>query len=190
MVAYPLKGYYFQGTLRKIGLGFFDDVNFTTATLSFAKYFDLGKGFYFSNLAVLYGNTTKKISYNNYYGAGYGENNVRGYESFVIEGKNFILNKATFKLRLLNTSFDLKQMPLSQFRHLPLAIYLKAFFDAAYVTNYDNYEMNSLFSNNIIYGTGLGIDIHTAYDMILRFEMPVADYNLKPGFNFALKKEF
>jgi len=193
VVAYPLKGYFFQGSIRKMGLGIFDDVDFVTATLAYAKYFDLGKGFYLANMAVLYGNTTNKISYNNYYGIGFGTHNVRGYELFVIEGKNFVLNKATLKKRIIDTSFEIEKMPLDQFKHFPLAIYLKSFFDAGYVSNYDNYEINSLYSNKVIYGAGLGFDIHTLYDLVFRFEWSVTDYNLTPDisrFTFSIGKEF
>ncbi|MDH5397041.1 MAG: BamA/TamA family outer membrane protein [Cyclobacteriaceae bacterium] len=190
--AYPLKGYMFDVSLRKVGLGIFDDVNYASGFMRFAGYLDLGKKFYVANLTALYGNSTKKISYNNYYGLGFGGNFVRGYDLYVIEGPQFFLNKTTFKKLLFSTVAEFNSIPVDQFKHFPLAIYLKTYFDFGYVKNYDNYLLNTLFTDKLIYGTGVGIDIITAYDIVMRLEYPLNQVSKEEPkrLSFYLKKEF
>ena len=83
-------------------------------------------------------------------------------------------------------------MPIEQFRHFPLAIYLKGYFDWGYVENYPYYEslqLNNRLSNRMLVGTGAGIDIVTAYDAVIRLEYTFTREKTQ-GFFFHMKKEF
>ena len=64
-------------------------------------------------------------------------------------------------------------MPVRQFRHVPVSIYLKTYADLGYVKNYPYYEernLNTRLSNKMLFGTGLGLDVVGFYDIVLRFE--------------------
>jgi hypothetical protein len=86
-------------------------------------------------------------------------------------------------------------MPIEQFRYFPVAIYLKSYFDVGYVNNYPYYEnyqpspINNRLTNNLLIGTGGGVDIVTAYDAVLRFEYTFTREKTH-GFFFHMKKEF
>jgi hypothetical protein len=83
-------------------------------------------------------------------------------------------------------------MPAEQFRHIPISIYLKTYADLGYVQNYPYYEeldINTRLSNNVLAGTGFGLDVVGFYDIVLRFEY---SFNAEgeQGFFFHVKKEF
>ncbi len=81
---------------------------------------------------------------------------------------------------------------IPQFNHFPLAIYLKAYTDFGYVSNYPAYSQNSLntlLSDKILGGAGFGIDFVSAYDLVIRFEYTFTSQN-QGGLFFHIKKEF
>jgi hypothetical protein len=125
----------------------------------------------------------------NYGALGYQKQIIRGYEVYVIEGPEYILNKTTFKKKIFSRAYNWRAMPIPQFRHIPLAIYLKTYADVGYVSNYPHYEINSRLTNKLLSGVGFGIDIVGSYDTVLRFEYT---YNAEGnrGLFFNLKKEF
>lgn len=188
-VSYPLKGYVTRVLVQKNGLGIFNDLNLLSIDVSYAKYFDLGKKFYLSNYSNVYMSTPKNQPYANYHGMGYGGKLVRGYETYVIEGTNYFLNKTTLKKTLVDGKFKLFSFFPNQFRTVPYAIYFKTFFDFGYVTNYPNYELNSRLTNRWIYSGGIGIDIVTYYDFVIRLEYSLNAQN-ETWFNFDVKSEF
>ena len=114
---------------------------------------------------------------------------VRGYELYVIEGRNYFLNKTTFKKELLNITRTINAIPIEQFQTFPLAIYLKTYFDFGYVTNIVGRDQNTRLTNKLIWGTGLGLDFFTFYDLVVRFEYSV-NSELQDGFFVHFRKEF
>src|SRR5690606_10852966 len=96
---------------------------------------------------------------------GYGRDYIRGYELYVIEGQHYLINKVNLKKRLFagSTSIE-KLLPLDQFKIIPFAVYIKAFFDSGAVSNSRYHPENTLLTNEYIYGGGIGLDIVTFYD--------------------------
>lgn len=190
--AYPLKGYFLEFGLYQSGLGIFDDINKTEVKAKYTKYMDLNKNWFFSNHSSGYMSLQKNIPYHNYYGLGYSSDFVRGYELYLVEGPKFLLNRSTIKKRIISIDHNVNNFPIRQFRHFPLDIYLKTYLDAGYVENFDNYvevNKNTRLSNKYLIGSGVGIDMHTLYDMVLRFEYSV-NREKETGFYFHLRKEF
>ncbi|SKC56556.1 BamA/TamA family outer membrane protein [Ohtaekwangia koreensis] len=188
-IGYPLRGYYLSAFATQNGLAASDDVKKFEISATFASFIDLQKGFYLSNYTVGYWSNPKNLPYYNYGALGYQKQIIRGYEIYVIEGPEYILNKTTFKKKILSRTYHWGAMPIPQFRHIPLAIYLKTYADVGYVSNYPNYEVNSRLTNKFLSGVGAGIDIVGSYDMVFRFEYT---YNAEGdrGFFFNIKKEF
>lgn len=83
----------------------------------------------------------------------------------------------------------MKAVPIPQFRHIPLAVYLKAYGDLGYVHNYNNYTLSTQLTGKLLSGGGIGLDIVGSYDTVFRFEYT---YNAEgvSGLFFNLKKEF
>jgi len=175
VVAYPTKGYKLQITATKNGMGIFDDLNQMNLSAAYVNYFEMGKGFFASNYTSGFLNLADVRPYTNYWGLGYRDDFVRGYELNLIEGQNFLLNKSTISFRALKGEKTFNKIPLEQFRHFPFAVYLKTFFDIGYVDNIPNYEQNSRLTNKPIFGYGIGVDIHSFYDFVGRIEYSFND---------------
>jgi outer membrane protein assembly factor BamA len=181
---YPLRGNYLSATIGKSGLGVFNDFNRWYLLASFYQYFDLGRNFFLgTNLSGHW--STRDVPYSKYLALGYENYIVRGYELSVIEGAETILFKSSLKKRLFKTTATIPEdwMPVPQFRRWPLALYVKTFFDAAYVNNYPNYPFNDRLSNKPIYSFGVGFDFVTIHDITIRLE---ESYNAEGQLNFVL----
>lgn len=173
-VSYPLSGAYFKATIDKIGLGIYDDVNIFKANAKYSRYFDLGKKFYYGTSFTGHFSTPMEQPYYNYSGVGFGRNFLRGFERYVIEGKNFVTNKNSLRRLLFAFETDISNvMKVKQFSKIPLSAYLTLNFDHGYVVNYQNYSENKLFTDRYIYGGGVGIDIISFYDFVMRWEYSI-----------------
>lgn len=191
-IAYPLKGHQLTLWASQTGLWRSDDVYKTEASISYSKYLDLGKNYYLSNNAVGYWSTPSNVSYINYGVLGLKRQFVRGYEIYVIEGPYFALNKTTLKKLLFSRKYHWKAMPIQQFRHIPLSVYLKTYTDLGYVKNYPYYEnrdYNTRLSDKLLAGAGFGLDVIGSYDVVVRFEYTFNSEG-ENGFFFHVKREF
>lgn len=190
--AYPLNGSQLVFAVTEYGLGMSDDLEKFETEVQYSKYVDLKKNYYLSNNIVGYYSHPDGVPYYNFGVLGQHKQFVRGYELYVVEGPWFLLNKTTFKKLIFSREYHWAMMPVRQFRYVPIAIYLKTYADLGYVKNYPYYEargLNTRLSDKMLFGTGLGIDFVSSYDVVLRFEY---SFNAEgeQGFFFHLKREF
>ncbi len=191
VILYPLRGYQYTGFISYAGLGQ-SVINLFEMNVTQARHWDLKKGFYLSDFASAYMSTPSSQPYSLYSALGYRRQLVRGYEIYVIEGPKFFLNKTTIKKRIFSRTWRWEEMPLEQFRHIPLAIYLKSYLDFGYVQNYPRYQdlnINTKLSDRWLTGAGGGLDVVTLYDLVFRFEYTFTREGTR-GFFFNVKKEF
>jgi hypothetical protein len=189
-VSYPLKGFNLFGWATKTGLGAFDDVNIYEVEGTFGGYTPLSKHFFANSILNVRASIPKKQPYYLMSGLGYGQNFVRGMELYVLEGNHHILNKSELKWQVLRKEYDASRyMPLDQFSKIPLALYPKIYFDAAYVYMPNPHPSNNFLINRPIWGTGVGLDIVSFYDFVLQLEYSMN--NLKErGFFFHVNRGF
>ncbi len=170
-VGYPLKGYRWEASLSKMGLGIFDDLNMFRVRAEGAKYENLGKGFFYAGVARGMLSSPGTQPYANISGLGYGQIWIRGYELDAIEGQAFLMQQNTLRKRLFNEEFDLSRIiPIDQFNTIPLAVYLKVYFDHGYLRNDIPYLREQPLANRYLYGYGAGVDIVSFYDFVFRIE--------------------
>ena len=170
-INYPKSGTNFIGSMTKTGLGF-GDVDYVSANVRLAKYWNLNKGYTTAHSVQGYWSSDASRPLLNYYGLGFEPQvYVRGYELDLVEGSSFLLSKNSTRKLLWKSKAQLgKGMPIRQFRTIPIAFYGKIFFDGAYVWGFENNELNRRLTDKFIYGTGLGIDMVTIHDLVIRFE--------------------
>lgn len=188
-IGYPLTGYYVAAYIVRDGVFQNDDVRKLEISTNLTKYIDLKKGFYLSNNTLGLWSTQDQLPYNRYSAMGYQKQFVRGYEIYVIEGYQYLLNKTTLKKRIFSRTYHWGAMPISQFRHIPFSIYLKVYGDFGYVSNYDNYTISNTLTDRMLSSGGFGVDFVGSYDAVIRLEY---SFNAEgdQGFFFHLKKEF
>lgn len=170
--AYPLGGYYFNCVLTKHGIGIFknNNVDITSFTATINKYYALGKRWYGAN------GFSGKLSvpgyqpYFLYQALGYGDDFVRGYEYYVVDGQHFVLNKNILKFALVPTRINkLPLVPTPKFNTIHWAIYANIYTDFGYVHENAPYNSGKL-SNSLLIGSGAGLDFVTYYDKVFRLE--------------------
>ncbi len=184
---YPTKGYKINGSITQNGIGIFKSLALTEVRISFSKYVEIKPKLFLAHRLTLKTSTPVYQPYNLQYGLGYGENLVRGFQPYVIDGQNFALNRNELKYCILTFTSKLKKMmPVKQFETVPYSVYLKLFTDIGYVGNQD-YRINSTLANKIGSCIGLGLDIVSYYDAVIRFEYSLN--SLKEfGFNMRFEK--
>ena len=172
---YPLDGYYMDAEIYKYGFGLFDQgpdiwmlqsTSRLYLTMSPRWYFATGFTFKLST-----GKDNETYLFNK--SLGYGRNLVRGYQYNVIEGENFALLKTNVKFALVKPrKLKLNFIKTDKFNTIPYAFYLNLYFDAGYV-GAEHPAPTNILPNEFIYGTGVGLDFVTYYDMVARFEFGV-----------------
>jgi outer membrane protein assembly factor BamA len=188
-IGYPLRGHYFMVLAAKSGIAAKDDLKKFEASVSYAKFFDLKKDFFLSNNIIGYVSTPDDVPYSNYGAMGYKKQFVRGYEIYLIEGVAYALNKTTVKKRIFHRTYQWNLMPIPQFRHIPLSIFLKMYADLGYVKSYPNYTLSTRLTDKMLSSAGGGIDIVASYDTVIRFEYTFNGEG-ENGFFFHVRKEF
>jgi len=171
--AYPLKGYFVSLSFNQIGFFEWEDVQITSLRAKGAIYRDLGLGFYYALSTDAEISLPQRQPYYLHRSLGYSGRVVRGYEKNVIEGYIPVIMKQSFRKRILKREFRSSFIPLEQFRQIPVSIYLKAHADAGYVSNPLVFPENKRLTNTLLGGAGLGLDIVTYYDVVLRFEYSI-----------------
>lgn len=174
---YPLKGWYFDLELNKSGLGFAIEkpVDIAWAKTTTRIYFQLAKRWYTGFSFIGKVSSQAWQPYFLIQGLGYNRDYVRGYEYNVIDGKHFGIVRSNVKFALIpEKTRNIGFIPAPKFGRIHYALYLTAFADAGYVwqpqwQGLNNNQLPSAF----LAGIGLGADLVTYYDKVVRIEYAV-----------------
>ncbi len=170
-IHYPLKGYYLDLSLKKRGLGIMLPRENGSTELGFnaRKFWQLNQKFYYATAVNGFHSFGANTPY--YLSPELGEMHhlVRGYEDFTIRGQSFFLFKNNFKYELLKpTTYYFKGVK-EEFGKVHYALYVNVFSDFGYMKNSFNPLSNTM-GDQWLYGGGIGFDIVTYYDKVMRLE--------------------
>lgn len=178
---YPLKGHYIDFQFYQNGLALFEN-GLSVSSIKFnARHFiQLANRWHFS-----YGGYSNiffqdEVPFLFQGGLGF-QQYVRGYEPFVIMGKQNYLAKSNLKFTILKPwikEFD--WIPVEKFKKYNLAIYTNAFFDMGHSIGFLSREQS--LNGKLLWGAGLGVDFVTYYDLVWRFELAQNDRGLMGGY--------
>lgn len=168
---YPLQGHYFELQAEQRGLGLLNnEPQHFTVKATFDLYKKIAPRWNWAFTVTGKTVVGKTEPYQLQRGLGYGNEFVRGYELYVVDGRDFGLFKSNLKYALVSPR--IRKIPVAvteRFSKIHYAIYLNALFDAGYVREPHPWPDNFL-QNRMLYGTGLGLDLVTYYDLVWRFE--------------------
>ncbi len=192
---YPLKGKNIEAGFTKYGLGVFGDLDAFRAYGKFGRFWQLSKHYYFATKVSGQFSLPNKLPYFISQGLGYDEDLVRGFELQVVDGQHYLLSRNELRRRLFKTTLHFNFFPVKEFRTVPLAIYLKGFSDLGYVIDSQSNDLTveatgNILKNSFLWGNGIGIDIISYYDAVLRLEYSVTNKKGIHGFFFHLGGAF
>jgi hypothetical protein len=165
-IPYPTKGYSAEISLRKKGLG--RDMNLWELTSKASGIWRFGDKYSFNLRLVGSLKLPFKQPYINQQFLGFNDMYLQGYEYYVINGVAGGYTKAIFSRELLNTNFHIPSGKIKKLNHIPFRLYAKVYGNAGYVYNPE--PGNNLLCNRMLYSAGVGLDVVTFYDFIVRFE--------------------
>jgi len=168
---YPLHGYYFEADAQKEGLGLLNkDVNFFSFSLIFDQYIHLKRKWFFAYNVSLKANTNTYEPQFFQQGLGYKPMSIRGYQLYVVKGNAMGIFRSNLKYELIpKTKGNIPYIKSEKFSKFFYALYFNLFFDTAYISNHYNISPQPL-NNRQLYGTGIGLDYVTYYDVVFRIE--------------------
>lgn len=168
---YPLQGHFFDFEIVKSGIGVLKnepDLLYFTATVK--KFHKFSEVFYWGSMVKTKHTFQEKMPYYTQRGLGYGMDNVRGYEYYVVDGQSWFLNHNNFKTRLVAPRVrKIPFLPSNRFNTIHFAFYWNVYCDFGYV-NDRMYASTNPLGNTWMIGYGTGIDFVTFYDFSIRFE--------------------
>lgn len=169
---YPLEGMSIEIELEKTGIGIWNDIDLLTFSPAFTRY--IRPSPVLSLGTTLRGKISILRDQPPYYqnrGLGYGNNFVRGYELYVVDGQDFFVMKNSAKFKLFEKNFDLgKAMFIQQFRVMPIKLFFTLNFDVGYV-NEMYYSQSNDFTNRWLYGGGPALDLILYNNFLFQFEV-------------------
>lgn len=169
--AYPTKGAYFSGIVKKEGLGIFGDRNALSAQARYSRYFPLSKRIFLELAASgRYAFIREKQPYFDNKALGYENDYLRGYEYYVIDGLDYLYQKTSIRYVIIDRKINFgKLMPISSMRIMPTSLYFTANSDLG-AANDPFYAVNNPMTNTLLWGRGVGLDLVVYYAYVLKLE--------------------
>lgn len=168
---YPLNGWLAVLDLRQNGLFPGDDLHLLRATAELKKYHSFSSKISLETVAK--GRVClprRKPPFFNNQALGYGNDLVRGYEFYVMDGLDYGLLRTSLHYNLLDWNINFGRfLPVKAFKLMPLKAYFSVNNDLGYA-NDPYYGANNPLNNRLLYGFGLGLDIVAYYNKVARLE--------------------
>jgi hypothetical protein len=160
---YPQKGYMLIWSVLKNGLLIGDDVNTLDASFKWIQYHSLSARFSVENiLKTKVALIRNPRPYTNNRSLGYGGDNIRGYELYVVDGLDHFYSKNSLRFSVIDREFDwthkTKKKWLKPWFLFPVKTFITLNFDAGYANDPRGNQLINPLNNRWIYGGGVGLD--------------------------------
>ncbi|AXY76511.1 hypothetical protein D3H65_22025 [Paraflavitalea soli] len=183
-VHFPLTGWVVEAGISKRGIN--KEMDMWQLNGKFTKGWQIAKKTFYS----LAGNGVLRVPFDqpyiNHRMFGYGDMFLRGLEKYVIDGVAAGMLRNTLRRELFRFTVKTHLKSRSHDR-IPFRIYARTFGDMGYAYN-KNFTSNSL-TNRMLYTGGMGVDIVTFYDLIIRLDYSFNQLG-QSGLFLHLKNDF
>nr|WP_290927672.1 hypothetical protein [Haliscomenobacter sp.] len=169
---YPLKGQYFFASIEKDGLGIESkDRNALTFSSRYGHFLPLSERWNFSFIGrTKFSFIRTQQPYNDNRAIGYSDNDLVGYEYYVIDGPDMGIINTSFRFKLAEKRLCFgRVIPIERMRELPFKLYLAVNNDIGYVNDPFDFGANS-FTNRMLWGKGIGLDAVFFFDKVFKIE--------------------
>jgi len=165
-IPYPTKGYAAEIYAGK--KGFDKTINVWELSASGTGVWHTGKKTFFTLIGYGGIKLPFKQPYVTQHMLGYSDIFLQGYEYYIIDGVMAGYLKTSFTRKLFGFNINLRSNKKWGAQRIPFTFYGKIYGNAGYVYNPQPGD-NSL-SNKMLYSGGMGIDVLTLYDFVLKLE--------------------
>jgi outer membrane protein assembly factor BamA len=188
---YPLNGWAFDLWATKDGFDFSPTsvANLLSVTASLRKHTQLADRFFISDLIRGRAMNPDYVSFNFNRALGWNDF-IRGYEYFVLDGQRYFLTSNSLRYQIVKPRILQSKLlkRFKQFNTIPFYAFVNVFFDAGFVEeNY--YSKTNTLNNSWQYGYGVGLDMVSYYDVVVRLEYSF-NRQLQRGFFIHLTSGF
>ncbi len=114
------------------------------------------------------------ITYLNARQLGYNNDYVRGYESYVLDGRGAFMTKIAFRKALFLGKVDLQKIGITEnYNKMPLSLWLSIFSDLGKIIdpNAITLAVNNNLNYQMLRSVGMSIDMLAYYDILTRFDV-------------------
>ena len=187
---YPLEGYNVKFRAEQYGLGLIPDFNSPTFRLTGILMYHqkIVNRLYFYNATKARFSTEKVLPHFLNKGLGYNEN-LRGYEPYVIDGSDYVISMYNLKVQVVKpNSYTIPFIGMEQFNKIHYAVYVNLFADFGYVNN-DFPNPTNTMVNTWQFSAGAGIDLITYYDKVFSIYYAINRYG-EHGLFFQVETPF
>ncbi|HEX5112671.1 MAG TPA: POTRA domain-containing protein [Saprospiraceae bacterium] len=169
---YPSRGIVTQLEIEKIGFSETSDENKLTGRVALEWNNTMGRRFQQRIVGIgFYSFIRSRPSYIYYKALGYGQNYVRGYELYVVDGLDYAIGKYQVAYKLFDTKFTLgNKSPIPQFREMPFRVYLSFALEGGQANDPYTGGENPL-ANQWLYGGGPGVDFVLYNNFLFQFSV-------------------
>jgi outer membrane protein assembly factor BamA len=165
-IPYPTKGHSYELELLRKGLG--GTVDVTQLMFRASRYWELPGKTFFGMAMESHLRVPFDQPFINTIMLGYNDSYLRGLEYYVVDGVAGGFVRNTIGKEILN--FKVKTGLRSKTHgYVPFRVYMKGYGDAGYVYR-KNITSDNRLNNKLLYTGGIGIDVVSFYDVVLRFE--------------------
>lgn len=185
--AYPLKGQYLKGFVEKQGMGLIGhEVDYFNYGVDMHFYQMINDRWYVAEMFKALTSSSENIPYFFKQNLTSGDDFVRGFDYFALRGDNMVYFRSNLKYNVIKPAVKEPRKEKnkdSKFRNVPYAFYLNLIADAAYMKD-EFYGQYNPHNNKLLLSYGVGLDLISYYDLVLRFEYVFTNINTH-GFFFG-----
>ncbi len=171
---YPRDGFSMEADLRKEGLGIFRDLDLLRMNLLWKIYHSFpGEKWSYGSITRLQRqwSSEEPVGFYNRSFIGYSDDQLRGYELYVIDGSDYFYTKQQVKYRFFKRKMKVhrrKEIFLRTFQLIPLEMYLVFQWDIGRVDGYT--ENGNNLNDRWLFGGGPGLHIVSFNRFVYRLE--------------------
>lgn len=186
---YPESGYRWRLNFKKDGFGESKEMNLTQLSAEFDKYWKFFSDFIFTVRLKAKGNLQRnRVPYFFNQGLGYENNEITGYQLYVVDGTDYFYSKNALKFRVFKKNFHFDRWVPQKFVPFSTQVFLRFNVDGGYVHEPFFYEENHL-ANTFLFGYGPGLDMVFFHNMVLSCDFSLnkqgeAGFFFSGGFQF------
>lgn len=170
---YPTKGNEIKLNFSIINQGYEKFNWIKSASFRWRNFLNIDKHHHIATLLYMqykFGNLTylnaRQMGYNNDY--------IRGFESYVLDGRGAVMAKIAFRKALFLGKVDLQKMRITEnYNKMPLNLWLSVFSDFGKIIDPNSISLSV--KNNLNYqmlrSVGISIDMLAYYDILTRFDV-------------------